>query len=166
METDITCPDCGKIIAPPGQVPESNRCQCAASPSAATPEPEELEAPKATKTCYVCGRNLHGVKRVKDSRGRYWCKECADADERAKKRQEELRCPDCGRVFPEHKLVYFQTDRVCSTCFRDRERKLERKVAKHGAIRVQKQHEYRSLIWMAAIAGAVLIAAVAWNLLR
>ena len=49
--------------------------------------------------------------KLKDKLGRYWCKDCADADARAKKREEELRCPDCGRVFPDHKLVYFQTDR-------------------------------------------------------
>ena len=38
------------------------------------------------------------------------------------------RCPDCGRVFPANKLVYFQVTRVCRSCYREREKELERKL--------------------------------------
>src|SRR5947209_8308641 len=112
METEITCPDCGKIIAAPGQVPEAQRCRCAELKREQEQRDAEMAPAKPSKTCYVCGKALEGRRRLKDKLGRYWCKDCADADERLKKREEDLRCPDCGRVFPDHKLVYFQTDRV------------------------------------------------------
>src|SRR5690348_4289463 len=113
--TEITCSECGKVIAPAGTIAESRRCLCAERPHRNPPAVESALEAKAPKTCYVCGKNLEGRTRLKDKLGRYWCRECSDADERAKKREEELRCPDCGRFFPEHKLVYFQTDRVCQS---------------------------------------------------
>ena len=165
--TEITCPDCGKVIAPPGEVAESRRCLCAEEKerskqrivhSAVTGEPLTPMDPasKPAKSCYVCGKDLVGKKRLKDHLGRYWCAECAAADERAKKRENELRCPDCGRVFPDHKLVYFQTDRVCQTCYKAREKALERKVDKYGAEKLHKGEEFNKLKWMAIII-AVLV---------
>ena len=151
METDIVCPDCGKVIAPAGSVEEVVRCRCgeqrgpkvrvedvSTRPRISVPIPavprqqpvedhteDESDDGKANaalqsteKTCYICGKSLAGRTRFKDHLGRYWCKECAAADERAKRREEELTCPDCSRVFPEHKLVYFQTTRVCPSCFK------------------------------------------------
>src|SRR5262245_20813875 len=109
METEITCPDCGKIIAPAGEVAENRRCHCAeekgrertvhsvVSGAKLAPTPESA---KPAKSCYVCGKDLVGKKRLKDHLGRYWCADCAAADERHKQRDKELRCPDCGRSFP------------------------------------------------------------------
>src|ERR1043165_666961 len=108
----IVCPDCGKIIAPAGEVEEHRRCQCSEKGDT------DVITVQTAKTCYVCGVDLAGKKRLKDKLGRYWCNECAEADERAKKRGEELRCPDCGRVFPVGKLMYFQTERVCASSYR------------------------------------------------
>src|SRR3989442_12348767 len=93
METEITCPDCGKVIAAPGQVPDAQRCRCA---ELEKKQRSQGAAPKPEKTCYVCGKNLEGHSRRKDKLGRYWCKDCARADEAVKKKQEDLRCPDCG----------------------------------------------------------------------
>src|SRR6266545_4775007 len=137
---EITCPDCGKLIAPEGEVAEIRRCHCAEEKRRR--EEAAAAAPaKPEKSCYICGVDLVGKKRLKDHLGRYWCQSCADADERAKKRADELRCPDCGRMFPDHKLIYFQTERVCHTCYKERERALERKIAKHGIETVHKKAE-------------------------
>lgn len=155
METEITCPDCGKIIAPAGSVADNRRCRCAELEA----QREGSPGAKPSKTCYVCGKNLEGRTRLKDSRGRYWCKSCSEADDRLKQRQSELRCPDCGRLFPDHKLVYFQADRVCNTCFKEREKALERKVAKFGVEKVHKGAEISKLTWMAIVAGGLILLA-------
>src|SRR5688572_19479194 len=102
METEITCPECGKVIAPPSsKVDRTAHCRCAeeaARPSVALPQ---------TKNCYVRGANLSGRKRLRDHLGRYWCADCARADRRAKKRMKQIKCPDCNRMVPPHKMVLF-----------------------------------------------------------
>lgn len=118
------------------------------------------------KTCYICAKSLAGRTRFKDHLGRYWCKECAAADERAKRREEELTCPDCSRVFPEHKLVYFQTTRVCPSCFKEREKALEKKVVKYTMTKVEKQHEWKQLKWLALISGGLIVLATVFQMLR
>ena len=198
METEVHCPDCGKVIAPEGAVDSVLRCRCAENrvPKASLdrvssrpnisvpipePEPEpskddtdtlgnDLDASAALtsteKKCYVCGADLAGRVRLKDHLGRYWCKECAAADERAKKREDELRCADCSRVFPIRKLQYFQTDRVCSTCYKEREKKLEKKILKANAQKLHKSHEFGKLKWMALIAAGLIVIATIFQMSR
>ena len=115
---------------------------------------------------YVCGTNLAGRTRLKDHLGRYWCKECAAADKRAKEREDELRCPDCSRVFPAHKLKYFQTTRVCSSCYKAREVALEKKIVKANINKVEKQHEWQTLKWMAIAVIAMIGIATIFQFLR
>jgi hypothetical protein len=199
METEVHCPDCGKVIAPPGAVDNVLRCRCAEKrtpktspdrvptrPQISIPMPEPDPEPPSKgdtdtlgddaaaaaaltsteKKCYVCGANLAGRVRLKDHLGRYWCKECAAADARAKRREDELRCADCSRVFPPHKLQYFQTDRVCSTCFKKREKELERKIVKANVEKVHKSHEWGQLKWMAIIAVGLIVIATIIQLTR
>lgn len=193
METDIVCPECGKVIAPAGSVEDVVRCRCGEQrgpkvrveevstrprisvpiptvPQQAQEEKDDREASAALqsteKTCYICGRSLAGRTRFKDHLGRYWCKECAAADERAKRREEELTCPDCGRVFPEHKLVYFQTTRVCPSCFKEREKALEKKIVKSNINKVEKQHEWKQLKWLALVSGGLILLATLFQMLR
>ncbi|MEA2707893.1 MAG: hypothetical protein QOF78_494 [Phycisphaerales bacterium] len=131
---------------------------------------DALEAPSSPtsteKKCYVCGADLAGRVRLKDHLGRYWCKECAAADDRAKKREEEMRCADCSRVFPMHKLQYFQTDRVCATCYKAREKALERKILKANAVKTHKAHEFGKLKWMALIALGLIVLATIFQMSR
>jgi hypothetical protein len=207
METElVTCPDCGKVIAPPGAVDSAVRCRCAekrdrkVSPESVSSRPNisvpideiarSLEEPSSSsssddkedtdtldaesaaaltsteKKCYVCGANLAGRVRLKDHLGRYWCKECAAADARAKKREDELRCADCSRVFPARKLQYFQTDRVCATCYKHREKALEKKIVKATAEKLHKSHEFSKLKWMAIIAVGLIVIATIFQLAR
>jgi len=170
MDTEVVCPDCGKIIAPEGAIENSRRCRCAENdflPSASGTDLDAVDAPNSAaaaapaveKKCFVCGKDLAGRKRLKDHLGRYWCRECAKADERVKRREEELRCADCSRVFPAHKLQYFQVHRVCQTCYREREKSLEKKLLKTGIEKVQKKAEWTKIKIMAAIAVGLLIVA-------
>lgn len=206
METQVHCPDCGKVIAPPGEIDEVLRCRCAEDrrpkiaterlstrPNISVPideiarsleanssggddddksDTDTLDSESAAaltsteKKCYVCGKDLAGRVRLKDHLGRYWCKECAAADERAKRREDELRCADCSRVFPAHKLQYFQTHRVCSTCYKAREKVLEKKIVKATAEKLHKHHEWKTLKWMAIIAAGLILVATVFQLMR
>ncbi len=191
METDVVCPDCGKVIAPRGSMEDVLRCRCGEkgprlkldevstrpnisvpipdiAPPADEPEPDESPTVTATreKRCYVCSKSLAGRTRLKDHLGRYWCKECSAADERRRKREDELRCADCSRVFPANKLQYFQTDRVCATCFKERERVLEKKIVKSNVNKIEKHHEWRTLKWMAIVAGGLILVATIFQIMR
>ncbi|HYO09265.1 MAG TPA: hypothetical protein VER17_09855 [Tepidisphaeraceae bacterium] len=196
METDVDCPDCGKVIAPPGAVDDTLRCRCAepkgpsvtaeavplrpsvsvkvplaagalsagtnvrAKPSVDADAPaDETPAARAAreKKCYICGRDLTGKTRLKDHLGRYWCKQCAAKDEQAKKQEEEGRCPDCSRVFPADKLVYFQVTKVCKSCFKEREKELEKKIKKAAAEKLHQKAEWQSIKWLAIAAGALIL---------
>jgi hypothetical protein len=198
MEGEITCPDCGKTIAPKGAIDEVLRCRCAEAmtpktsvasvptrPRISVPVPARADTggagddgtddangsgddlPVSTeKKCYVCGADLAGRVRLKDKLGRYWCKECSAADARAKKREDELRCADCSRVFPANKLKYFQTDRVCATCYKEREQALEKKIVKANAEKVHKTHEWKQLKWLAIIAVGLIVIATIFQMMR
>src|SRR6478672_9387713 len=115
MSTEVVCPDCGKVIAPKGSVEESSRCRCAEKVRTQNLD-DEIDSlssrQQQDKTCYICGASLAGRVRLKDNLGRYWCKQCASADKRAKRHEEKGRCPDCSRVFKPDKLVYFQNVKV------------------------------------------------------
>ena len=157
METDVVCPDCGKLIAPKGKVDELRRCKCGDALAADKAASEAAAAAQAgSKHCYVCGANLAGRVRLKDNLGRYWCKQCASADKKAKRREEKGRCADCSRVFPPDKLQYFQNAKICPTCFKNREKALEQKIKKQNISTKQTKHEWKSILWM-GIGALILI---------
>ena len=189
MATEVTCPDCGKTIAPRGSIDETLRCRCAEAsakknlsvkdvplrPSISVPDvapqrphsdtvDDEIEsfadgsAASKEKTCYVCGKSLAGRVRLKDHLGRYWCKQCASADKRAKRHEEKGRCSDCSRVFKPEKLTTLPNNvRVCSTCLKAREAALEKKIVRQGITQVHDKHEKRKLKWMAIIAAILVL---------
>jgi hypothetical protein len=156
MDTDVVCPDCGKMIAAKGTVDESSRCKCGDEMQAAAASEAAAHAQAGSKHCYVCGADLAGRVRLKDNLGRYWCKQCASADKKAKRREEKGRCADCSRVFAPDKLTYFQNAKICATCFKAREKALEKKIKKQVIATKQTKHEWKSILWM-AIGAAVLL---------
>jgi hypothetical protein len=172
MATEVVCPDCGKVIAPRGQVDESARCRCAEKPSRSRMQnlDDEIDSlssqPAQDKTCYVCGASLAGRVRLKDNLGRYWCKQCASADKRARRHEEKGRCPDCSRIFAPDKLMLFQNVKICSTCFKVREKALEKKITKDNFVKAHEGIEKSKLIWMAVIAGVLIVAATIFQFLR
>src|SRR5690349_5476991 len=148
MPTEVTCPDCGKTIAPRGSIDELLRCKCAEKPGfkkKTDTVDDEIESfadgsvASKEKTCYVCGASLAGRVRLKDHLGRYWCKQCASADKKAKRHEEKGRCSDCSRVFDPDKLIMFQNVKVCPTCFKAREKALEKKITKENFVKAHEE---------------------------
>ncbi len=145
--TEVVCPDCGKYIAAKGQVEAAMRCRCADEAEAASlPSPANQQ-----KTCYVCGNDITHRKRLKDHLGRYWCGECARADERAKRRMAELQCPDCSRMFPPIKLMEYGDEKVCKGCYKVRLDQTQKKLVKMGHAAATKRHEVKHIKWLLAV---------------
>jgi len=128
----------------------------------------ESSASTATeKTCYVCGASLARRVRLKDHLGRYWCKQCAAADKRSKRHEEKGRCHDCSRVFDPRKLTTLPDNvRVCPSCFKAREKALEKKIVRHGIEKTHQRHETRKLMWLAVIAAVLLLLGLIHHFLR
>jgi len=112
-------------------------CRCFLNRAPAEPTREEVEsaasgsAAPAEKICVLCGKNVAGHRRLKDSRG-YICLDCAKKEEAARKPQG-VKCPKCGRVVKEDSIGMHDGQRMCQRCLR-----AAREVAKPGSKRFRK----------------------------
>lgn len=158
--TEVICPDCGKYIAPEGAVEAHRRCRCAEE--AARASAPSVPPPDPRKRCYVCSTDLTNRKRLKDHLARYWCEECAKADNRMKKRAQENACADCSRVFPPLKLFEHGEDRVCKQCYKKRLDVISKKLVHMGHAAATKRHEIKHIKWMLAVI-VVLIVLATYN---
>jgi hypothetical protein len=178
MAVDLICPDCGGIIGATAKSADGRSpCTCfserssgrgsngssSSDPSDTVSIPTPVQgrdaADMAEKICIVCGKNVAGHRRVKDSRG-YLCYDCAKAevkDERA----GTVPCAECGRRVKEGGLVNYGGIRICRKCHedhKDTQKKAVKKVTTHHF----DVHEKKNLIILAAIF-AVLAAIVIWR---
>lgn len=157
MATEVVCPDCGRYIAPEGAVDSAIRCRCAEQAAAAQ---RKRSVPEGKgKVCYVCNKNLSGRLRLKDHLGRYWCQECAKADERAKKRAAENICPGCSRILPPEKLFEYKGDRYCKACYNLKLEESTKEIRKAGAAVVRRRQDIKAIRGLLiALAGLALLA--------
>ena len=81
----------------------------------------------AVKACCMCGADVHGRMRYKDSAGRYWCPTCNEKDQ--KSRQPAV-CPDCNGNFTRADLVEFKGTSVCHPCWEKRRMAARREEAR------------------------------------
>ena len=196
MSTEIYCPDCGGLIsnlddpaikrcscmaasggsdsslmgsdlAPlPGNV-SSNRAPGSNGPSSSSSSSSSNSAPAPVKVCCACGKDLAGKKRIKDSRGLYWCPACSDADNKKKSPARNGKgeiCPDCGRSFPDSKMLDFQLTRVCVTCYKERAKQGEKEQKKDYARKVHNAHERRTLLKLCIVAVVLILITTARQL--
>lgn len=72
------------------------------------------------KRCVQCKKDLEGQKRMKDSKGQYWCYECGSKDEATKAKEGKATmvqlCAKCKS--PTHARDLFKTKKgyVCEKC--------------------------------------------------
>ncbi len=166
MATKLLCPDCGGIIgeASPGEAActcfpdtaeqsENAKSDTAALDSFLT---KPVKRGEQLKRCIVCGKNLNGHRRVKDSRG-YTCYSCAK-DERAGEREGRIACKECRRLMKPGGLVAHEGKMICRKCWSEHQEKAQfkRKVSERN----YKEHEWRSVIVLAvilAVLGALIL---------
>lgn len=159
MATEVVCPDCGRYIAPEGSIDAAMRCRCAEE-AAELQRKRSTPTPARAKVCFVCNKDLAGRTRLKDHLGRYWCHECAKADERAKKRAAENRCPGCSRIFPPDKLFEYKGDRFCKACYRAAMEETTKEIRTLGMSAARRTADLKALKGIAILLGAVLVLVV------
>lgn len=93
------------------------------------------------KLCCMCGVDLHGKKRYKDSDGRYWCDGCNEADI---KRRQPATCPDCGKEMTFGDLIEFKGTPVCQACWDKRRQSAKREDARLRAVEEAAEAERQS----------------------
>lgn len=172
MSVDLICPECGGIIgavaadaqgrhpcecfdgrSPPprsGEQNDSSDTVSLPSESATIPSPPppmEYVGTDGTqvqeKICVVCGKNVAGHRRVKDSRG-YLCLACAKS-ELEKENAGKIPCAECGRRIKEKGLIQYMGIRICRSCYEDH-KESKKKIVRKVASRHYDEHERRNLI--------------------
>jgi hypothetical protein len=71
------------------------------------------------KVCCACGADVNGQARMKDSKGRYWCVPCGEADQRKKQiTSTTAPCHGCHKTFPKGKLDPHAGAFYCKACLK------------------------------------------------
>lgn len=160
MAVDLICPDCGGVIGATGPDAEGRSpCRCVKldqngredpSDTVSIPSPSQTSQASRTaeKICVICGKNVAGHRRVRDSRG-YLCYECAKAEIR-QEREGKIPCAECGRYVKEAGLVQYGDIRICRKCYQDH-KEASKKVIKKVSTHHYQLHEKRRLIVLSII---------------
>lgn len=107
------------------------------------------------KSCCMCGTDLNGRTRYKDSSGRYWCPSCNEKDRLTK---EPAVCPDCSGNFTKADLVDFKGTAVCGACWEKRRASARREEARLRAVEEEmREQQDRSRRWKLIIGGVILV---------
>jgi hypothetical protein len=152
-----------------------------------TPDVQRVSSPQSinlsdsvvalpTKVCCVCGENVAGKPRMKDHSGRYWCYECGMADQQKKHNSTlngtivstvpELACPDCGKMFPQTKLLTHESLQLCEPCITKRKAAAKREAVRIAAAQAEAEEMAHKQRFYLLIGGAVAAILVLFFLIR
>lgn len=156
----LLCPDCGGIVGATTRTPEGGPCTCFApanhpvssDDTAVTQSPAPAE-PAVEKLCAVCGKDVAGHRRVKDSRG-YICYDCAK-NERKEERGDRIKCRVCGREVKESVVVNYEGIKICPQCHREKLDLQKKQIKKLGIEQAHIREEKRGLYIMLGMAGVL-----------
>lgn len=79
---------------------------------------ESSSVAKTRKVCIKCAKDVSNAKRMKGSKGEYWCYDCGTKDQMSKGGGILTPCADCGKPCPPTSLYRRDGEYVCSTCSR------------------------------------------------
>ena len=158
----VVCPDCGGVIGGSSGGGGRRACTCVFAGTRAgdaipskhdtvrieIPLPADVNEKK--KLCIVCGKDVAGHRRIKDSRG-YMCYQCAK-DEMAAEKEGTVRCAECARRVKPAGLVEYGGIKICKKCFNDH-KEVKRKAVKKVATRHYELHEKKTLKILAVLFG-------------
>ncbi len=159
MAVDLICPECGGVIGGTGTSAEGrDPCTCFKEQSPRRNDPSDTvsipapegrdEADRAQKLCIVCGKDVAGHRRVKDSRG-YLCYDCAKA-EVAQERAGTIPCAECGRRVKEGGIILYNGLKICRKCHEDH-KTVKKKALKKVATHHFDAHEKRRIMILALV---------------
>ena len=168
MSVDLICPECGGIIGGTGVDAEGRGpCTCFKnephsmrsgmessddpSDTVSLPSPAAQghdNSDKRAKLCIVCGKDVTGHRRIKDSRG-YLCYACAK-DEVRQEREGTIPCAECGRRVKPGGIIVHNGLKICRKCNEDH-KETRKKAVKKVATHHFEKHEKRQIIIIAII---------------
>src|SRR5580704_6267025 len=148
MANEMICPDCGGVVGASETTDAGPPCTCFTNPAAKEttidfPSPQE-------KICALCGKDVTGHRRVKDSRG-YICYECAK-DEQRRERGDRVPCPVCGRPVKESALMEYDTIKMCPQCHAEKVAMAKQQLKRIGVAGAYSREEKRRLYMLVAAA--------------
>jgi hypothetical protein len=158
MAGEMLCPDCGGVVGATETTSAGPPCSCFSSASKLEtavdmPSPE---GPAQPKLCVLCGKDVAGHRRVKDSRG-YVCYDCAK-DEQRRGRDGRLRCRSCGRLVKAELLVKSESGtKICVKCQAEQVKARKQEIRKLGIATAHKKFELGRLFWLLGVAGLLLL---------
>src|SRR5258706_37711 len=132
-------PDWGGVVGapePPAAGPPSPSFPSpAADPSksdTAVDFPSPASQPQEPKLCVVCGKDVAGHRRLKDSRG-YICYDCAKKEQR-RERGDRVRCQSCGRMAKASALNNYEGSQICNACLAERKALQKQQIQRIGIV--------------------------------
>ena len=114
------------------------------------------------KICSVCGLDLMGRTRFKDTQGLYWCNACNDRDQASK---EPASCPDCQVQFTKADLLEFKGTPVCKDCWEKRRQATRREESRIRGIEEEVQEEKKTLKRWTTYGIALAVILVLWGII-
>jgi hypothetical protein len=157
MAGELLCPDCGGVVGATETTDAGPPCTCFASDSSdtAVDMPSPANEVRAPKICVVCGKDVTGHRRLKDSRG-YICYSCAK-EEQKRERGGRVRCRSCAKLVPEDALNEYEGTKICNKCYAERLKLQKQEIKRIGLAGAHDRHEKRRLYAMLAVAGFLLL---------
>ncbi|HVT87586.1 MAG TPA: hypothetical protein VHD56_01930, partial [Tepidisphaeraceae bacterium] len=172
------CPECGGVIGAT-QIDSQGRSPCGCfKPEPATAVADEREdssdtvslpsssqeppvdpATKPAKLCILCGKDVSGHRRVKDSRG-YLCYDCAK-NEIKEEREGTVPCKECGKRIKEAGLIEYNGIKICRKCYNDHQEADKKKFRKVATSQYNAQDK-KNVIILAVVFG-ILGLIVIWR---
>jgi hypothetical protein len=153
MANEMICPDCGGVVGASETTAAGPPCTCFTN-TAATETTVDFPSPQE-KICALCGKDVTGHRRVKDSRG-YICYECAK-DEQRRERGDRINCASCGRPVKESVLMEYDGTKMCPQCHAERVALAKQQLKRIGISSAYSREEKRRLYMLAIAAGVLLL---------
>jgi hypothetical protein len=157
MAGELLCPDCGGVVGATETTEAGPPCTCFTSSGSKSDTAVDLPSPvvEKPKICVVCGKDVTGHRRVKDSRG-YLCYDCAKQEQR-QERGDRVRCRSCTRMVKESALHDYEGTKICDHCLAERNALQKQQIKRLGIAHVHERHEKTRLYVLLAIAAFLLL---------
>jgi hypothetical protein len=157
MAGEMICPDCGGVVGATETTSAGAPCSCFITDNRSADTAVDLPSPTGPaqpKVCVLCGKDVTGHRRVKDSRG-YVCYDCAK-DEQKRGRDGKVRCRSCNRLVKEETLVKTETTKMCARCHAEQLKKRKQEIRQMGIATAHKQFE-RGRLYLFLAVGVILL---------
>ena len=111
---------------------------------------------RGDKICHVCGKNVSGHRRFKDSRG-YMCLPCAEAEQLSDQVNDLIPCPECGRKLRVEGITTYNGEVMCKRCAGEKKELNKFKPLTPDLLKKHGEEEKRSLRNLLIVAGVLLL---------